>query len=653
MKKLRKSLIVGLSALTLTSLASCAITTKEDYIVEYTYTASDGTVVVNSITAQDMYERYLKLNVKDKAKSLFDTVYELTVRLAFDSSVNGPMSSYLSLVKSEADKAVKEAQDKADTANTSWEDYLNDTLGYTDPNMSTAEKEHQYRLDQELASMKSKVSDQYYDTFKDRKNSDDELQKKYNLVWGDDGYLTTKLPYHVRHILVKAGGSSDNYTSNEISEDQATKLVRVIRSLTEIDGENVTFGSIAGIETDDSGSKSTNGEYLMDTSTSFVNEFKLGVYTYEALLNENTSDEYATKDNEKSFNIPGYGSSDTDTDASFLTSLGATYIPYQAIDELDTYKSITKYNNQNVNEGKTQYYPRNIIFNKYFNVHNVGFITNEKVVVPDGDSLVERDYNDGTTWKSDIDDNGKYTTGDTYLTGDAAKNFKLVDGFGDKPVLCDEKGNPIMVVMNSTSSGGLHFIVVERSPLVDSVTEEDGRTVSLNEYYAPVNPLTDNGVNYETNRKYYNPDFPGVNNDESQGALTDPKSTYVYGKLKTTVEGYNTKVTELKNKYESYQGDIKNFKIFDRLAETNNYDIKIKDENAQELVEKYREQVEVSTAETSASSLKTAWDTYTNAIKKQQTDRKNGLIPETCALNFGKSDYYSEGKLCYYSETQK
>lgn len=669
MKKYKKPLLLGLTAFGLISLASCDIVGKDNFIIEYSYTSEDGVVRTKQITADDIYEKYLKSSPKDHAKAYYDAIQEIVVRVSFEDE-NGKMHKYLDEVKKEADKALAQEKDTADDNDEDWEDHL-DSLGYDDPNWSESKKEHQFWLDKELEEMQEKVEDEYYDTFKVwdsslEENQTDE-QKTYNLVFGEDGYINTRIPYLVKHILVKCGDTSDNFIDSSIDESSATKLVRVIKALTNIGTNNTTFNSIAKLESDDTGIESNPDGYLMDTSTSFVNEFKLGVYTYDTLIGPTTNSAYTnyqTRNNKESFNIPGYESSGThesDSDAEFLSNLGATFIPYGAVLELDELKSTTTtLDGKTVNEGNTAYYPRNIIFNKYFNRHNVAFITPDDVDSTYSTTEVKRkvNYTDGTSFNSDLDEDGNYTVG-SELTSASVNltnfhEFTFADGT-TKKVLCDENGNPIMLVLNATSSGGIHFIVVDRSGLVESQKEytssSTARDVSLAEFYAPVNPLTQNGFNYVTEQKYYNTEFPGVEeykDDKGTTKLTEPKQTYVYTNQAKDYDGYASLVSELKEKYQGYNSTIKDFLVSDWL-QLDSTKITATNETVATLIENYEAQVKISYEKSNADTLKSAWDSYTQTIKKQEEQRKTGLIMETCALHFGEEDYYGQGKLCYYS----
>lgn len=98
MKKFKMGMVFGLSALTLFSIASCDVTAKDDLVLTYKITTSSGEVKEAKINAQDVLERYLKTNPKDHAKAYYDAIYDVAVRVAFQSG--GVLNKYYDEVES-------------------------------------------------------------------------------------------------------------------------------------------------------------------------------------------------------------------------------------------------------------------------------------------------------------------------------------------------------------------------------------------------------------------------------------------------------------------------------------------------------------------------------------------------------------------------
>lgn len=637
MKKTTKSMILALTALSSIALSACGISAKEDFVIDYTYDSPNGESTTSEITAQDILDRYLNQEGTTAAEAYYNAMYEVALRKVFEDE-NGKFHDYLSEVQADANQDVAEAKDSANEADTSWEDYLINTLNIKGDNLSVEEREHQYYLQCETAAMKEKVSDEFYETFKQWDPSKDTASQEeideFNMVYGENGYINTKVPYHVRDILIKVDADASDYTRGEISATNAQDIYDLLSELVKSNTTTNTYGDIARRMSDDTASAATLGEHLMDLDTSFINEFKLGVYTYDSLINETVVDNETNKARIERFSMPQNVEEE-------LSSVGVTYIPYEAAVLLNQYKNTqsvidpTTGQELSVNEGNADYYPRNIIFNKYFNSHNVSFITNMKV--DSSDPTNDYTYTDtGATVKTDIDADGNYklNTEPYFAEGTSeANHFREIPGL-EYPVLCDEKGNPILVSRSETSNAGIHFVVIEKSALETTLD-----STPLNAYYAPLTPITQNGVDPSTGDKYYNPDFP---TDDSGNQIT----TYVNNSLTLSVEGYNERVSTLKDKYESYTSTKKDFQLFQWVTEGN---FKAANQAIQDKIDQYIEYSMLNVDSTNEQSLIDSWNDYNNTIIEQENARQMGLIPETCAIHFGDPNYYGEGKLCYYT----
>ncbi len=640
MKKIAKNLALALTVFSSVALSSCGIKEKEDFVLDYSYSdPTTNTKTTKEITAQDILDRYITRQGSSSAKAYYDTIYEVALRQEFST---GRFKDRYSYIKNQVETSIKEEKDKANSSDVSWETYLTDTLGYNDDSMSTSEKEHELYLDKEVTFMKEEASDKFYESFKQwnpkKDTASSEDINNYNMVYGENGYIKTKLPYHVRDILIKVDADASNYTTGEITSTNAKDLYDLISELTKSKEGTNTYSDIASKYSDDTTSASVTsdnlayGEHLMDLDTSFINEFKLGVYTYDSLFNEETRDN-ELKDK---FLMP------EDVEEN-LAALGVRFIPYQAVELLNEYKDIEKYKDTTtgqeliVNEGLTKYYPRNIIFNKYFNSHNISFIVNETVDSSDpSNSYTLTDT--GVEIKSDIDSTGnyKYTNTAYFKEGTSeANHFVYFESLG-KSVLCDEKGNPIIVTRSETSNAGIHFVVIEKSALENQNTAD----VKLNEYYAPVTPILQNGQDSQ-GKPYYNSDFP---TDEKGTQL----STFVNSSVNTNVEGYNKRVSVIKDKFETYTSSKKEYQLYEWIT---NGAYKANNETIQTKIEQYIDS-NLATVDLSAQqTLVDAWTEYNNDLLDQESQRKLGLVPETCAIHFGDSDYYGKGKLCYYTST--
>lgn len=663
MIKRKKSICLAIAALSAVSLSGCSSVTSnsEGYILTYTYNGKEL-----SISTREIIDRYLNENRNDHAAAFYNALNEVVIRRAFEE--DGPLASFKSTVDNNATNDVNYAKDQADEDGTSWSDYLDGQI--TDDSLTTEEKEQEFFLQKQYERMKTTVEEQYFENFSDyQKDSSDstaDLQDEYNLLYGTNGYIQNKVPYHIRHILVQVDASQDyGYSRGHISSDDAHQIYQVVTAL----ANGTSFADTANLYTDDTGNEDSStgtlngGEYIMDSSTSFVNEFKLGIYTYDLLLSDNgyeSDTNYETKlDN---LHIPG---SVKDT----LTDFGVNWIPYDIILELERVKDQTTANGVTVNDNDEDYYPRNIYFNKYFQNRNVAFITDEALLTDNqlgytndyssfaGDNWTtvgmdkRNDKVSGNTVYSDVNEEGHYITSgvqSTNLDNEQKDNFQEITINGvTKNVLCDQNGNPIMVVRNQESSSGIHFIVIERSAFdTTGATQEEPYKATIEEYYAPVTPKEIDGIDPNTQRPYWTTDgtFPVY----TDNGVTLPKQTYVQTEVvesnsdvNNTVGNYSTRVSTLRTSIETSIDTYDTFKWLNP-----NYEISLNDiagQDIQSMVETYINKETRASEDTAAQSLEDSWMSYANSIVQQNRQRQYMLLPEVLARHFGEANLYVQG----------
>lgn len=670
MIKRKKSICLAIAALSAVSLSGCSSVTSnsEGYILTYTYNGKEL-----SISTREIIDRYLNENRNDHAAAFYNALNEVVIRRAFEEG--GPLASFKSTVDNNATNDVNNAKDEADESGTSWSDYLDGQI--TDDSLTTEEKEQEFFLKKQYERMQTTVEEQYFENFSDyQKDSNDstaDLQDEYNLLYGTNGYIQNKVPYHIRHILVQVDASQDyGYSRGHISSDDAHQIYQVVTTLANATENGPSFADTANLYTDDTGNKDSNtgtlngGEYIMDSSTSFVNEFKLGIYTYDLLLSDNgyeSDTNYQTKlDN---LHIP---ESVKDT----LTDFGVSWIPYEVILELEKVKDQTTANGVTVNDNDEDYYPRNIYFNKYFQNRNVAFITDEALLSDSQLGYTTSDYSsfEGDNWKdiymdkrndkvsgntvySDINEEGHYLTSgvtSAKLSSESLKNnFKKITINGvTKNVLCDQNGNPIMVVRNQESSSGIHFIVIERSAFdtAGGTAEDKPYKATIEEYYAPVTPKEIDGIDPDTQKPYWTTDgtFPVY----KDGDVTLPKQTYVQTEVvlpdsdvNNTVGNYTSRVSTLKTSIETSIDTYDTFKWLNP-----NYEITLNDiagQDIQSMVETYINKETRASEDTAAQSLEDSWMSYANSIVQQNRQRQYMLLPEVLARHFGEANLYVQG----------
>lgn len=662
MIKRKKSICLAIAALSAVSLSGCSSVTSnsEGYILTYTYNGKEL-----SISTREIIDRYLNENRNDHAAAFYNALNEVVIRRAFEEG--GQLASFKSTVDNNATNDVNNAKDKADEEGTSWPDYLDGQI--TDDSLTTEEKEQEFFLQKQYERMKTTVEEQYFENFSDyQKDSNDstaDLQDEYNLLYGTNGYIQNKVPYHIRHILVQVDASQDyGFSRGHISSDDAHQIYQVVTAL----ANGTSFADTANLYTDDTGNKDSNtgtlngGEYIMDTSTPFVNEFKLGIYTYDLLLSENGYESDANYET-KLDNLHIESVKDT------LTDFGVSYIPYDIILELEKVKDRTTADGVTVNDNDEDYYPRNIYFNKYFQNRNVAFITDE-ALLNDSQLGYTNDYssfrgdnwttvgmdkrNDkvsGSTVYSDVNEEGHYITSgvqSTNLDDTQKSNFQEITINGvTKNVLCDQNDNPIMVVRNQESSSGIHFIVIERSAFdTTGATQDEPYKATIEEYYAPVTPKEIDGINPDTQRPYWTTDgtFPVYTDND----VKLPKQTYVQTEVvrsdsdvNNTVGNYTTRVGTLRTSIETSIDTYDTFKWLNP-----DYEISLNDiagQDIQSMVETYINKETRASEDTAAQSLEDSWMSYANSIVQQNRQRQYMLLPEVLARHFGEANLYVQG----------
>ena len=451
MKKSKLSLGLISCLLSVGTLAGCDTLKSSSDGVLLSYTV-DG--VEGKITADEILGDYY--NDSTKYQAIYDTIYSVIARNYFSADRQGPTDSNYSdvklgkpqMTKIERDAREKVSDDK-DTAQSN-----------ADANNTKYKKEFEAILESKGVESEEELFDKYVEelqkeTFEnnfytyfieDIKNGDanTKLEGEENPFW--TGYFKDQVPYHVSHILVKLADTSDtNYHNGTISEANAERLYNVI---SELGAGAKTFSKIAMTYNEDPGSKDKEGDLgIMDYDTSFINEFKLGIYAYEQFYNGTNvaGSRIAVADEVKA----NYNNA-----VKEMFGIADGEIPTVEASVFDVLKTVAKdendENGKQVIEGASLVFPRNIVYNKYLNKHAVFFIT-------------------GT-----------------------GANYK--EAFAGKPaVLCadGDKTKPIIAVR--ASSGGeqeIHLMVVNRSPFATK-DKDDNDLIPLTKYYTTFYPAQD------------------------------------------------------------------------------------------------------------------------------------------------------------------
>ena len=710
MKRSKLTLGIVTALVGVAGLTACNEATYSDGLVlEY---KDPSTGEVTKLTAEDLFGTYYSTSV---ASTDFDRVYEILIRKHFEGS------SSFSELKAQAQKDVQDIKDQAaenaNTNNTSYQEEFSKLL-------STNGCENVTELyEAKLYAAEKEAFEKEYDTnamIEKMRDGDGIFKASEQFGVGSDGYLVEQMPYTVSHILVKlASASHGEHAQATISEAESRKLGQVVELLAGAklaDPEaaadpRTDFGTIALQNSEDTGSAAKYGQLSVmdrDTADSFINEFKFGIYAYESIYNQvntdatknpyaaavnahaNTGTSYKLLDKIKFSSNATYTDSSSDQTAdeaelkegehyiaNYFKTTGAQIgrIPYGAAVALareDVAKNDfivdggdTKMNWQ-VNNGSSTYYPRNILFNKYFNNHKVA------VIVPN-----EIPYNDPAI--GNLGTAGDYTSEN--FVGAIKASYAALPGFSrdtkellpasvlgqDSNVLTTERGQIVLAVRGGSSGSyeGIHFMVIDRSALEEIVTVNDDYSTSLvdmtlEQYNESTLKTTSNSNSLSEYYTVYRPteaNFPTY----TQGAKEVDKITYI-NQLHTTNTAYKENVETLTGKIKAYNSNKDSY-LFQRLYEEHNITFASNDvaQLAEEQIKTWIESKRNKSAIDSRESFDDTWATYIEFLTAQDQARalnKDGsqrLISETCAIGYNKKSsdpkendpLWSTGGACY------
>ena len=512
---------------------------------------------------------------------------------------------------------------------------------------------------------------------------------------GNAGWLKDQMPYVIRHILVKVAATDKEYTQGTLTEDkgsgtdkvqQATRLATVVARLAgatlsvaddtaktatvATDTNRKNFGDLAKDWSDDTGSASAYGETSLMTkvmSSDLVPEFKLGIYAFESMFNKReTATTYGAKN---SYRIhPGLketATAATDVDETLKLEDGSKLadssvygethddgtnnigtIPFGAAVALMRAASVeTDSSNSPVYESLASFFPRNIIFNKYFNKRNVCVITPNDI-----------DYNSAsasTSYTKETFD-GTYSSTFGALPGFQVTTTDVLPQFTHN-VLTDSEGQIILVARAGTSSyQGVHFMVVQRDALSQYGLKYDETAKTVVENTAAVDGTATLSQYYTTK----NPDLTGYPTD-SKG---NPLVTYVNYNRNNTSD-YNDRSGAIVSAVKTYNGAFSTY-LFEKLV--NGLDgvgkLDFQDKTFEATMMNYCKQKRQSTLDDTFNSWNTNWKSYAEMLQAQNEARANRdakgngrLISEVCAIGYTKTaaeravlPEWQQGGACYY-----
>lgn len=759
MKKTKCAL--GLVALvaSVMALSACdqATPSKEGAVLTYT----DANGIRTSYTAEDLLQNYQSYS--SSLSSEFDKVYEVLVRHYYEKyeETHHDGGAKLASLKTEATSKLLANKQKAETnaANnkTSYEEEFETYLNAAGVDNVDQLYQH-YLYEEEKEDFQNEMYNTYgtgdskvngYEAMKNGYYVDGGLKEAFPESqggWGrgSDGWLGTQMPIHIRHILIKlASGGDKSYTQDRISETaneggEVTKLTSTLfrlagASINEngkltADANRWTFGSIAESYSDD-GSAKNYGEYgIMEKhmAADLVHEFKLGTYVFESLYNErNASSPDAYK------LMPGLeeeatSAADVDNKQNMLddstktvheffdefkndgetNGSGVGQIPFGAAIALYDMRKQTVDDNGNPvwNDNQDTFFPRNVIYNKYFNKHNVCVITPNVIASNYNTEMLtaaDKTLAQGVLGQYALSTDGKSVATEDFV-GVPSATLKALPGFSKDTtnvlpqftsnVLTNEKGQIVLAVRAGSGSSyqGIHFITVERSSLdeyglkevngqivkataadlgttTNIGTRANGKAVQTIAYTAsngkaPNASLNDYFTHYSPKEADY-PTYVDANGTKQQ------LPTYVnFNKNETS--DWTERVKTITSAASSFNENLNTY-YFQRLCEAGQ--ITFADAELEASIKNYSVTKRQSSVDNKFETWKKNWLEYAEMLEAQQAERMEGfgtikgkLLTELAAVTYGKAgqdtitvtglgalnlgNLWKEGGACYYGK---
>lgn len=664
MKTGKRSLSLAMSILAIASLTAC----DDDY--NYPDAKWKEGIIVNVDGKDYKYDEIYQLfdNSKGSAQAYFNVAKNILAQL-----VTPKTDTMLSNVDTKINDLKNTWKTNARTNNTSYKEEQEKT--FDSENVEDLDELREKYISQQQVE---KNSQDFYEI-----NANGVTDPSYTYYISEQmtkDYVTNQAPYHVSHVLVKVDASSDGegYWNGKITADNAKKIGNAVRMLASSD----SFGSVAQLVSEDEGSAKMYGELVtttegsqsvaMEKTTSYINEFKLGLYAYEAYLNPKTKAAEVNTAVRASLRVPGQAAASSSfdykndtavseliTDGTLVGKNGAFGIPLSKAITLGYIADVEKniVDGSKVDYASETQYPRNILFNNYFNYHGVNFLYDDSDTYEAEflkDAIEVGAHSDKTILTlNDVKDKlpSKYAEYE-YVKGQLSKidagKFKTVEGISDnlynydfdaftkKSVLTkiptskrilvekDTDTNPVVIVRGGSSGyQGIHFIVVNNDPFVNSQNTYQYYRTNIPD--ASADPASAKSADYSTNPSLINYVKADINSNTTYNARRDAVVAAV-------------KASDSNIDFRLYEENIKKFgadKFNELLGDYAG------------IINKYIEITKESSELGKNSSLDESWETYIQTLALQEEITPRGLVPEVCVSAFEGGNYLTLEGICH------
>ena len=558
MKKSKLSITLVTSFIAAMAMSACSsVSSNKKAVVSFTPYGSKESI---ALLTDDVYNQYKNTNAG--VSKFYDKILEVLIRYEFKDKGFDKGEQKYDEIEKWAENQVKNQKDVAKTNaksnGTSYDDEWKKILENNSvENAKELKEKFIYEKEKEV------IKDWYAD------NIDTKLRDEF-LGVDEDGHavqsdVKAAMPYHIRHFLVKvdeAGNAQEKFYKGTISESQAKKLNDVVTTLAE--GKYTFSEVVMNCESED-GSKDNGGDVGIMTnaassgSLGMVNEFQLGLYAFDNIYD-------ATNAADPAAGIIKAGLGITDEVVNDLPA-DVAVVPYEAFVKLGDYAKVTadKYGNQLAN-GSATLYPRNILWNKYLNLHNVFLIKNAK--------CGEQKFGTAAA-------NTEFTN----LASNTVYDANL-QGFNADGYLTDTRGNLIIGVR---SEYGVHFMVIEKSM-----------------------------YDYADLATYYDTKVPG------QDGYDPNADSYVNYIVSKSTEDYKKRADDVKSKITSFDSTY-DYRLYKWFTSEEKYKNNISFEGAAEgldkSIENYISFLQATNATKQEEGLEKVWRTYNRVLDVQEYNR--------------------------------
>ena len=554
MKKSKLSITLVTSFIAAMALTACnEVTASKEAIVTFTPYGSKESI---SLITDDVYNSYRGTN--NGVTKFYEKILEVLIRYQFKENNFDKGELKYSEIETWAKNQVQEQKDKAKAnAKSNGTKYDDEWDSILESNGVEDAKGLQEKF---IYEKEKEVMKNWY---ADNTDNAEALKEEFIGVKADGTSAEDKvkgaMPYHIRHILVKVDEASDaqaKFYKGTISENQAKLLADTVSTLA---SGKYTFSQVASMYSED-GSASSGGDVGIMTnaatsgSLGMVNEFQLGLYAYDNLYDAaNVADAAADVIKE------GLGITDEVKNA---LPASAVEVPYETFVNLGKYAKVVadKEGNKLAN-GSVAVYPRNVLWNKYLNLHNVFLIKNVK--------------------KADA----------KFGAADAASEFanlasSTVDSeaptarFNADGYLVDENDN---VIIGVRSQYGIHFMIIEESM-----------------------------YDYKDLATYYSTKLPG-----EEGYSSD---SYVGFIQSQSNEDYKKRADDVKSKITTFDATY-DYRLYQYLNTQVTVKFSGAAEGLGEEIDTYIEKAQENNAFKQVDGLEKVWRTYNELLDVQEENR--------------------------------